>query len=581
MIIMRILVRKMRISYYFDGRRAALSLEDTIQKEKKAKVLLDNQETSHRLRLREAEEHLQSWTANATQPPSDAMYQELRTYNDSLNKIFSELQTTGRLIATGQARVSKAEQELRGVEQEITRAEISKYRSAANNARAFRKRERDPARWERHQTKLQAPEDVYRVCITVELGPLLEGATPAAPVPLTDRLEHGGDEEIPAGNGDRPSLRVSYVVRGASWTPRYDVQLDTLAKTGILTYRAHICNHTGEDWKDARVAISTGQASFGGLDDKAPRLDSWHVSYRSSIANNSNGDLYSKKEKELRSVQKRERLIGRRGQKRAYQEYDDPSGLDIKKGSAATALTAPPKFLGVAAATTESHGPARTYELPGAYTVASSARLSQCIITECKLTDTTFSHISVPKLRPSAFLKARARNPLSIPLFKGPVGLSLDGGFLGAATIPHCAPGGHFELNLGVDESVLVEYREPTRTVTPYPWAGRQATYKRCISIHNMRKNRISLAVFDQVPVSDDQNLEVCMKKPLTLRGGGSEKRSAKGAGAGVEVVSADGGVAGGLSDAMVEMGDNGEVKWEVMVEGGSGIRIRLEYEAD
>ena len=559
----------------FQSNEEIISLKVAVERQKQAVALLNDDKASHLFRLRMADEYLQSWATKAVQLPSGGMDKELSAYYESRNKIFSELQKTQNTINFRNASAAIFERDLARAEKKLAKAETSKSQSAAHKARAFCKREHGLARWERQQAELQTPKDVYRVRITIELeSPSKETASVAADAPANSS-EHAVDAEIPPENGGGPSLRVSYVVNEASWTPRYNVRLDTLAHTGILTYRANVYNRTGEAWAGARITLSTSQTSFGGLDDKAPCMDSWHISVGSRYANN--GGLYSRKEKEIRGADEREGLTDIHGQKREYQEHDDPSGLSGDKGSAGTTLTAPSTPLSIATAATDSYGLATTYNLPGTRTVISSAQPSLYIIAEYKFTGVTYSHHSVPKLRPSVFFKARIRNPSPIPLLSGSVGLSLDGIFLGTSTIPLCAPGEHFELNLGIDECVHVEYHEPAHAVAPQSVPGEEDafTYKRCISIYNTRKNYISLVVFDQVPVSHDEKLKVHVKKPPALRDGGL----ASGTAAGIVVMGTGNEDSRGLADATVEIREDGEVKWEAKVPCGTQIRIEFEYE--
>ena len=540
-----------------EGDAEVRSLKNALEIEKGVMAIIDDGEASHRFRLRMLDEYLQSWVAEATKRPSRDISEELSAYHESHKKITTELRANRCVFATLNARIAV-------LEKKLAKAEVSKSRSAAHMAREFRKRGHDSERLEQRQTKLHTPEEVYRVRITVDLESPPKSTTPDAAAASTSGLEQARGAEVPGRNGGGPSLRVYYVVRGAFWTPKYDVRLDTLANTGILTYHAHICNRTGETWGGTRITLSTSQTSFGGLEDKAPLMDPWRVSLGPNRCDgkDDDGGLYSKKEIELREAQERRRLAGRHEKGEC--------------GSAAT-LAAPSNPLGIATATTESYGLTTTYDVPGTRTVISSDQLSRYIIAEHKLTD-VISHHSVPKLCPSVFLKARICNPFSITLLHGPAGLSLDGAFLGTATIPFCAPGKRFELDLGVDERVHVDYREPVHTVVPQGTPGEEQlfSYGRYISIYNTRKNPISLAVFDQVPVSDDGRLKVHLRTPVALR----YRDSAKGKAAGIVVIRGDKEVVGGLEDATAEMTRGGEVKWESKVEGGTRIRIELEYEA-
>ena len=434
-----------------------------------------------------------------------------------------------------------------------------------------RKPERESARLEQQRMK---PKDVYVVRVTIEYEPPPKGATPAAEPARRERAKPRGE------NSGWASLRVSYVTCGASWTPRYDVQLDTLTNMGELTYSARFSNRTGETWRNAQITLSAGQATFGGLEDTAPLLDSWNISLvPDGIGNCRDGGHFSEKEKNIQD-EGRKRHFGRHCRKPDDQEHDDPSRYDDDyEGFATTTLTAPPGPLGSVTPTAEFYGLTANYCLPGIHTVISSALVSQCTIVKHKLTEITFSHLSVPKLRPSVFLKARICNRSPIVLLRGPVGLSLDGTFLGTAAIPFCEPEEHFEFALGVDESVLLEYRKSTCAVPSQckSVGWKSLTYQRCISICNKRESYISLVVIDQVPVSGCSGLKVHVRKPLALVGG-----SAKGtAAAGIVVVGPDKESLGFLANATVEMRKGGKVRWEAKVRGGARVRIGLEYEVE
>ncbi len=63
----------------------------------------------------------------------------------------------------------------------------------------------------------------------------------------------------------KATLTVSYRVAGASWRPVYDARLDTRgAKPALeLTRRALIRQRTGEDWREAKVVLSTLRVQRG------------------------------------------------------------------------------------------------------------------------------------------------------------------------------------------------------------------------------------------------------------------------------------------------------------------------------
>src|SRR5438552_14782703 len=71
----------------------------------------------------------------------------------------------------------------------------------------------------------------------------------------------------------KATLRVTYTVRNARWTPLYDARLDTGAKDRKpaleLVRRAEIVQTTGEDWPNVTLGVSTVRTARGG---NAPEL---------------------------------------------------------------------------------------------------------------------------------------------------------------------------------------------------------------------------------------------------------------------------------------------------------------------
>src|SRR5579871_6654444 len=86
--------------------------------------------------------------------------------------------------------------------------------------------------------------------------------------------------DLAAAAATKATLRVTYNVRNARWTPLYDARLDTGAKDRKpsieLVRRAEITQATGEDWSDVTLGVSTVRTTRGGA---APDLNSLIVQY--------------------------------------------------------------------------------------------------------------------------------------------------------------------------------------------------------------------------------------------------------------------------------------------------------------
>lgn len=55
------------------------------------------------------------------------------------------------------------------------------------------------------------------------------------------------------------AIELSYLVRGASWRPRYDARVEVAAARVRLTHEALVSQRTGEDWHQVPLALSTAR----------------------------------------------------------------------------------------------------------------------------------------------------------------------------------------------------------------------------------------------------------------------------------------------------------------------------------
>lgn len=221
-------------------------------------------------------------------------------------------------------------------------------------------------------------------------------------------------------------------------------------------------------------------------------------------------------------------------------------------------------------------GMTATYDIPGLRTITPSHTMRRHKIASITLRDVHLSYILVPKLRAAAFLKARIRNTSSITLLKGPVGLTLDGSFLGNASFPRCSAGEPFSLSLGVDPSVNVTYSKPVvkRSQTGVFQKEGSGVYTRTITITNTKSNRsVEGLVLDQIPVSEDERLKIDILQPSGLRSEGDTAKSGVG-------IAAVGKVTEKWGTARATLKKAGEIRWNINLEASRGVKLVLEYEA-
>jgi len=231
----------------------------------------------------------------------------------------------------------------------------------------------------------------------------------------------------------------------------------------------------------------------------------------------------------------------------------------------------------------EDSGLTATYDVPGTRTLTPSSMTRRHKIVSLNAANIYLSHICVPKLRAAAFLRAKIRNPSSsVTLLKGSAGVTLDGSFLGNMTLPRVSPGQLFDLPLGVDPGIHINYPKPSvhRSTQGIMFNKESAqVFTRSVWLNNTKPTPIELLVIDQVPVSEDERLKIVIAEPKGLaREGDSVKAgiSAKAGSSGSTAVMKD----SSWGHALAKMKKNGEINWTVNLEKGQACLLKLDYEA-
>ncbi|KAI4289388.1 MAG: hypothetical protein L6R35_001339 [Caloplaca aegaea] len=589
---------------------------------------------------------------------------------------------------------------LKLVQEETERKrKANQVRSKAGMKKAREKQQKTDEKRRLKQERTQFwPKKVYQVVLCLDVN---SGITPASSrrgsidsLAKISRSSHP-EEQSQADTGPADSctidLSFSYITHSASWSPRYDLSLDTSTKSGSITYRAEFRNSTSETWRETKVILSTSQTSFQGLGEPIPQIQPWHIrlakgfgdhtaqdalfSRNEQPGRNNNVGLFGQKPQVPRSQlfggsvggnassslgaptgsgvfgssqpvppppsgAVARGLFGGTGSSSAGQAASQPFGSHSAGlfGSSTTTerLTQPHQLQGFGAlqvqpnialpqrqrvsappadedeadldtetlapneaalafeeSTWEESGLTTAYTVPGLKTIVPSTTTRRHKIASIPLSSITLSHIIVPKLRTAAFLKARLRNTSSTTLLKGPVGLTLDGTFLGNQTLPRSSPGEAFVLNLGVDPALHVAYGKPTvrRSQTGvFQKEGSRIYTRSCTLTNTKNKTAMEATVLDQVPVSEDDKLKVEVLVPRGLRKEEDEQAVKAGVGQINEGTGkkgstyaeqqGKGGEKGKWGKATAKMKKEGQVEWDVKLNPGQGVKLELEYEA-
>lgn len=82
--------------------------------------------------------------------------------------------------------------------------------------------------------------------------------------------------QVIAKKAQQSVLQIQYLVKKASWVPTYDIRVKNVNSPIEILHKANISQQSGEDWKDVKLILSTGNPREKGT---KPDLQPWLLSY--------------------------------------------------------------------------------------------------------------------------------------------------------------------------------------------------------------------------------------------------------------------------------------------------------------
>ena len=303
--------------------------------------------------------------------------------------------------------------------------------------------------------------------------------------------------DLAAGAAARATLRVTYAVRAARWTPLYDARLDTGAKdrkpTLELVRRAEITQTTGEDWSDVALSVSTVRTARG---SKAPELNSLIVQYP-ALSRPSAISMPSSAPMPATASADRVRQF-----RLGAGAGDGPLSEKAEEQQAAAEIGAFQVAFKI---------PARVSL--GASEGARSVRVSTATIAP------DLAVRSVPVVDPTAFLEASFKQGEEAPLLPGRVSIYRDGVFVGRGQMTAAAKDETVRLGFGADDKVKIERTVVKRNEGSAGLiVATSKTDERAFKtvIRNGHDFPIRIAIEDQLPVSENEDIQVEMLPSTT-----------------------------------------------------------------
>ncbi|WP_052430461.1 DUF4139 domain-containing protein [Sporocytophaga myxococcoides] len=304
---------------------------------------------------------------------------------------------------------------------------------------------------------------------------------------------------VSAKSSGNVQLELLYIVNDAGWTPLYDIRVKDVKGPVQLNYKAHVYQNTGLDWNNVKLKLSTSNPTLGLT---KPELNPWYLDFYIEPPVVSMAEFLEPE------VAKEEEALEERIAADSAYIY----GSLIKKNLLNTGSFVVSDFTEVVENTVSVE-----FDIALPYTVLSGNN-PQLVDIQSHEVKAAYENISIPKLDQDAFLIAHVTDWENLNLLSGNANIFFEGTFVGESFIDAQNTSDTLELSLGRDGKVVVK-RNKLKEFTKKNFIGLNKKEEHAfeIEVRNTKKESINIVVEDQIPVSQNNQIEVAL-----IDGGGA-----------------------------------------------------------
>ncbi len=358
---------------------------------------------------------------------------------------------------------------------------------------------------------------------------------------------------------------LNYYVKNAGWFPSYDIRSGSLSEPLSIIYKANIFQHTGEEWKNVALSLSSSSPSTGNV---VPRLVPYRLNYGLAAPSYRNGMSGNVVSGVVTDAETNEPLIGAMvripgttvgcatdidgrysltmpdGQSRlefAYIGYTSQTTdvyantLDIclhpdtqkleevvvvgygaqkslKSNVAVEEITRDQEERdgSIPMETVQTRQPTGfEFDIRMPYTILSDNKPVVAEIGRYEL-PASYTYQCTPKITKDAFLMARVTDWNKLNLLEGEANIYFEGTFTGKSVLDVSAAEDTLSFSLGRDRQISVRrVKENEYTSRQLLGSAQTQTIGWKISVRNNRTEVVELIISDQLPVSVNNSITV------------------------------------------------------------------------
>ncbi len=269
----------------------------------------------------------------------------------------------------------------------------------------------------------------------------------------------------------KANFDISYIAGKCGWAPSYDLKAKEIGDPVAMKYKAKVFNNTGIPWQSVDMILSTGDPLQGA---SAPSISTWNLNYNAPGGSKGLYDNAITNE---------------------YRQYEAAQYQVLDENISYNTVT-------VSEISVE-------FPIDKKYNIPDNGKPYTIDVTEYSL-DADFSYYAIPKFESNVYLIGKITGWEDLSLIDGEMNVYFGDTYLGVSQLNTNSLNDTLELSFGRDKQVSIK-RNRIEEFTKKGLFGsnRKETYMYDILVKNNRKTDVTITIVDQVPISNESEIEV------------------------------------------------------------------------
>ncbi|GER81827.1 hypothetical protein KTAU_04650 [Thermogemmatispora aurantia] len=307
------------------------------------------------------------------------------------------------------------------------------------------------------------------------------------------------------------SLELSYLIERAAWHPSYDARLSFtdhndsaggLESSVDLTCLGLVEQHSGEDWNEVALALSTARPAQATV---LPELKPWYVDTSQPVFSPLVGAVPAPPPMPYAMPSPSPSPSSRQQRALPAAALSKESQIQVKEEAPANEEAVEPE------AEIEQRATALVYRCGSSVSIPADGSPHRTLIAQYRL-PCRLEVVAIPALEEAAHLRATVENSSGGVLLKGKANIFVDNEYVGTTEIDLTAPGQTFRLFLGLDDTVRIRRELIERKVEQggrLQGNLRRITYAYRITVESFAQGERRVVIMDRLPVSRHERIKV------------------------------------------------------------------------